>query len=156
MAKQSIQVGDLIPDFQADNHNGERVEFSARTMARPAVIYFYPKDDTPGCTAEACAFRDAFADFSDAGVDVIGISSDSVARHKAFREKHRLPYTLLADTSNGIRKAFGVPTNLFGLLPGRVTYVVNKQGKVILIFNAQLDATEHVARALKAIQSLEA
>ncbi len=156
MAKQSIKEGDFIPDFEADNHDGERLKFSAQSLTRPAVIYFYPKDDTPGCTAEACAFRDAFADFTDAGVDVIGISSDSVERHKAFREKHRLPYTLLADTTHAIRKAFGVPTNLFGLLPGRVTYVVNSQGKVIMVFNAQLDATQHIVKALKAIESLEA
>jgi peroxiredoxin Q/BCP len=155
MAKQSIKEGDLIPDFEAENHNGERMSFSAQNLVRPAVIYFYPKDDTPGCTAEACAFRDAFADFTDAGVDVIGISSDSVDKHKAFREKYRLPFTLLADTTHAIRKAFGVPTNLFGLLPGRVTYVVNQKGEVIMVFNAQLDATQHVPKALIAIEGLK-
>lgn len=155
MTKQSIKEGDLIPDFEAKNHNGEQTKISAHSIKRPVIIYFYPKDDTPGCTAEACAFRDAFADFTDAGVDVIGISSDSVEKHKAFREKHRLPFTLLADTTHAIRKAFGVPTNLFGLLPGRVTYVVNSQGMVIMVFNAQLDATQHVSKALKAIEGLK-
>lgn len=156
MSKRSLKEGDFIPDFEADNHNGQRMVFTAQSLLKPTVFYFYPKDDTPGCTAEACAFRDAFTEFTDAGVDVVGISSDSVERHRAFREKHRLPYTLLADTSNKIRTAFGVPTNLFGLLPGRVTYVVNAKGQVVMVFNAQLDATQHVTKALSAIKGLEA
>ncbi|MCB0473300.1 MAG: peroxiredoxin, partial [Flavobacteriaceae bacterium] len=116
------------------------------------VIYFYPKDDTPGCTKEACAFRDAYESFTDLGVKVIGISADSVESHKNFAEKYRLPYTLLADTGNEVRQSFGVPKSLMGLLPGRVTYVINRKGKVIYIFNSQLAAKKHITEALNALK----
>jgi thioredoxin-dependent peroxiredoxin len=117
------------------------------------VVYFYPKDDTPGCTRESCAFRDQFSDFSDAGAEVIGISSDSVASHKKFAEKHRLPFTLLSDPGGSVRKAFGVPSSL-GVLPGRVTYVIDKKGVVRHAFNSQLNPAKHVEEALAVLASL--
>ncbi|NTU57071.1 MAG: peroxiredoxin, partial [Anaerolineales bacterium] len=104
------------------------------------VIYFYPKDDSPGCTAQACSFRDQFEVFKDADAVIIGISGQSVESHKEFAEKHRLSFTLLSDEGDKIRKKFGVPTNLLGILPGRVTYLVDKGGKVIYIFNSQTQA----------------
>jgi peroxiredoxin Q/BCP len=118
----------------------------------PLVIYFYPKDDTPGCTKEACSFRDSYESFQDMGARVIGISADDVASHKAFAVKYRLPFDLLSDPGNAVRKQFGVPADLFGLIPGRVTYVFDRQGVCVKVFNAQLQAEQHMTEALKALQ----
>jgi len=112
------------------------------------VVYFYPKDDTPGCTAEACSFRDQFADFQDLGAQIVGISSDSVQSHKNFKEKHQLPYILLADTAGEVRKAFGVKGTLFGLVPGRVTFIFDKKGKLIHEFSSQINVLKHVQEAV--------
>jgi thioredoxin-dependent peroxiredoxin len=117
------------------------------------VVYFYPKDDTPGCTKASCAFRDQFTAFSDAGAEVIGISSDSVASHKAFADKFRLPFRLLSDPGGKVRAAFGVPST-FGLLPGRVTYVIDKQGVIRHAFNSQLNPLQHVDEALAVLARL--
>ena len=116
------------------------------------VVYFYPKDDTPGCTAESCSFRDSFEDFTDAGAEVIGISSDSVESHKAFAAKHNLPFTLLADTDGSVRKAFGVGKTL-GLLPGRVTYVIDPEGVVRHKFSSQFKPKSHIDEALDVIKA---
>jgi peroxiredoxin Q/BCP len=119
---------------------------------RPVVLYFYPKDDTPGCTKEACTFRDQYQDFEDAGAAVIGVSSDSPESHKKFAAKHRLPFTLLADRGGKVRTLYGVPATL-GLLPGRVTFVIDGGGVVRRVFNSQLDATRHVEEALAELRS---
>jgi peroxiredoxin Q/BCP len=154
MKRIKIQEGDTIPSFKALDHEGKQRVFTAEGLVGPTVFYFYPKDDTPGCTKEACSFRDAFADFTDAGVEVYGISADDVESHRKFREKHRLPFVLLSDPDNSIRNAFGVPRDLFGMLPGRVTYVTDARGKVLKIFNSQLNATKHVEEALNAVRTL--
>jgi len=117
------------------------------------VLYFYPKDDTPGCTKEACSFRDQYQDFQDAGAEVIGVSSDAEASHEKFAAKHRLPFVLLADRSGVVRKQYGVPATL-GLLPGRVTFVIDRQGIVRHVFNSQLQATRHVEEAIAALRAL--
>ena len=150
----SLSVGDTIPDFKALDHDGVERYFSAKMFNAPAVFYFYPKDDSPGCTKEACAFRDAYVDFSDAGVEVYGISADSVESHRAFRAAHRLPFVLLSDPDNAIRGAFGVPRDVFGMLPGRVTYVVNAQGVVVNVFNSQVNVGRHVEDALQVLKRL--
>src|SRR5690606_29106196 len=116
------------------------------------VLFFYPKDDTPGCTREACSFRDHYEAFQDAGAEVIGISGQSVESHKNFAQKHRLTYQLLSDEGNKVRKLFGVPSDLFGLLPGRVTYIANQQGKVIYVFNSQMQVEKHVEEALNVLK----
>jgi thioredoxin-dependent peroxiredoxin len=116
------------------------------------VIYFYPKDDSQGCTAQACSFRDQFDVFTEADAVIIGISGQSVESHKEFATKNRLNFTLLSDEGNKIRKLFGVPTNLLGLIPGRVTYIADKTGKVIYIFNSQTNATKHVDEALRILK----
>jgi peroxiredoxin Q/BCP len=119
------------------------------------VIYFYPKDDSPGCTAQACSFRDQFEVFTEANAVIIGISGQSVQSHKEFADKHRLSFTLLSDKGNLVRKMFGVPTNFLGLVPGRVTYVADKSGKVIYLFNSQMDAARHVDEALRILRELK-
>jgi peroxiredoxin Q/BCP len=149
-----IKVGSKIPEFTLPDQDGNSVNIKKIIGAENLVIYFYPKDDTPGCTKEACSFRDQFEDFNDLGAKVIGISSDSVKKHKNFAEKHRLPYRLLSDVDNSVRKAFGVPADLFGLLPGRVTYIVDKKGIVRHIFNSQFNAEKHVSEALEVLKDL--
>jgi peroxiredoxin Q/BCP len=147
-----LSVGTKAPDFTLNDQNGKPVTLSGFRGQKSVVVYFYPKDDTPGCTAEACSFRDQFTEFTDAGAEVIGISSDSEATHKKFADKHRLPFTLLSDKGGSVRKAFGVPAT-FGLLPGRVTFVIDKQGIVKLAFNSQINASKHVAESLSVIKA---
>jgi len=150
-----IEVGSKIPEFALPNQDGKSINSKDLTGTKNLVIYFYPKDDTPGCTKEACSFRDQFEDFTDLGAEVIGISSDSVKKHKNFAEKHRLPYTLLSDENKKVRKAFGVPADFLGLLPGRVTYIVDKKGIVRHVFNSQFNAEKHVSEALEVLRSLD-
>ena len=147
-----IKIGSTIPDIVLRNQNGELFDLKKETAGKNVVLYFYPKDDTPGCTAQACSFRDQFEDFADVNAVVIGISGQSVESHKAFAEKHRLTFTLLSDEGNKIRKQFGVPTNLFGLMPGRVTYVIDKTGKVVYIFNSQMNISGHIEESLKILK----
>jgi peroxiredoxin Q/BCP len=148
-----LGVGDRAPDFTLDDQDGRPVSLSDFRGRKNVVVYFYPKDDTPGCTKESCAFRDHYEAFRDAGAEVIGISSDSPASHKAFAEKHRLPFRLLADVDGKVRAAFGVPRTA-GLLPGRVTYVIDREGVIRHAFNSQLAATRHVDEAIEVLRRL--
>ncbi len=152
MAKK-IQINDALPAFSLPNEEGQLIDINDY-IGKPLVIYFYPKDDTPGCTKQACSFRDQFADFTDAGVTVFGISADSPASHQQFKAKYRLPFSLLSDKGNVVRKLLGVPTDLLGLLPGRVTYIIDKQGNVAHIFKSQMAAEKHVEEALATIQAM--
>ena len=144
--------GDKAPDFNAITTDGSTLKLSD-LKGRHVVLYFYPKDDTPGCTKEACSFRDQYQDFQDAGAEVIGVSSDAEASHEKFAAKYRLPFVLLADRSGAVRKQYGVPATL-GLLPGRVTFVIDRQGVVRHVFNSQLQATRHVEEAIAALRSM--
>jgi thioredoxin-dependent peroxiredoxin len=119
------------------------------------VLYFYPKDETSGCTAEACAFRDSFEVFTDAGAEVIGVSSDSVDKHAAFADHHQLPFTLLSDDKGQIRKLYGVPS-ILGMVPGRVTYVIDRTGTVRQVFNSMTNIGRHVNDALAMVKQLQA
>ena len=149
-----IQIGDKIPAFTLQNQDGTPVDIMEFIGQKTVVLYFYPKDDTPGCTKEACSFRDQYTVFQDLGCEVIGISSDAPAAHKAFALKYQLPFPLLADEKKEVRTLFGVPKSLFGLLPGRVTYIIDKTGVVRGIFNSQLNATQHIDEALKVVREL--
>ena len=148
MAK--IKEGDQMPPFRLKNQDDQWFD-STSLQGHPFVLYFYPKDDTPGCTAQACSFRDAIEEFKDIDVQVVGVSTDSPASHKAFATRHQLPFTLLSDEGNQLRKQLGVPGSLFGLLPGRVTYVVDASGIVQRIFSSQLKVKQHVKEALKVL-----
>ena len=150
-----IKIGSTIPQFTLPDQNGNPFDINSVLGKKNLVIYFYPKDDSPGCTKEACSFRDQFEVFAEADAVIIGISGQSVESHKEFAAKYRLTYTLLSDEKDKIRKLFGVPTNLFGFLPGRVTYIVDKTGNVIYIFNSQVQATKHVDEALRVLKSLK-
>ncbi len=151
----AIAVGDKAPNFTLPSQSGTNITLSQFLGKSPVVVYFYPKDDTPGCTMEACQFRDEYQAFQDAGAAVIGISSDSVSSHQQFADKHNLPFVLLSDVKNEARNAFGVPNTLW-VMPGRVTYVIDKEGVVQTIFNNMLDAKAHVAEALKTVENLTA
>jgi len=147
-----LKIGSTIPSFSLPDQNGNLFDINSVLGKKNLVIYFYPKDDSPGCTAQACSFRDQFEVFTEADAVIIGISGQSVESHKEFALKHRLTFTLLSDEGNKIRKQFGVPTNFLGLVPGRVTYVADKTGKVIYIFNSQSQATKHVDEALRILK----
>ncbi len=148
-----MRVGDKAPQFELPAHTGGQVSLKEFIGKKPVIVYFYPMDDTPGCTAESCAFRDSYEDFIEAGAEVIGISSDSPESHRRFAERHRLPFTLLSDEGGAVRKLFGVPSTL-GLLPGRVTYVLDKQGIVRHIFSSQFNPKKHVQEALRVLGGL--
>ncbi|MCL4135909.1 UNVERIFIED_CONTAM: hypothetical protein GTU68_021234 [Idotea baltica] len=148
-----LKIGDQVPEFSLKDQNNKSVDITNFIGKNPMVIYFYPKDDTPGCTKEACKFRDEFEAFTDLEVKVIGISADDVESHKNFADKYRLPFTLLADTENKVRKLFGVPKSMLGLVPGRVTYVVNNKGTIIHIFNSQFGAEKHITEALNKLKA---
>ena len=143
----SLKIGKRIPEFTLNNQEGKSVHIPNDIDGNAAVIFFYPKNFTPGCTREACSFRDAFQDFTDLGVSVIGISSDNEASHQKFANKFNLPYTLLADSENKARKLFDVKSKLLGLLPGRETFVFNKDGELVYKFES-LDATPHIKKSL--------
>ena len=150
-ASKTLAVGGKAPDFRLPNADGQLVALSEYRGA-PVVVYFYPKDDTPGCTAEACTFRDQYEDFKQAGAEVIGISSDAPDRHAQFAGKHRLPFVLLSDQDGAVRKAYGATT--LGILPGRVTFVIDRDGIIRHIFSSQLRAKQHVAEAIAVLKTL--
>ena len=151
--KSKIEVGDKVPVFSLKDQDGNNFNISDYIGKKALVIYFYPKDDTPGCTKEACTFRDEFAQFRDLNAKIIGISGDDVESHKKFVEKYNLPFTLLADTKNEVRKLFGVPKSM-GLIPGRVTYIVDLKGKVVHIFDSMSNAEMHIEEALNSLNKI--
>lgn len=152
---KKIEAGSQIPVFSLPDQNGKEFSITSVLGKKNLVIYFYPKDDTPGCTKEACSFRDQYEVFAEADAVIIGISGQSVESHKQFAEKHHLNFTILSDEGDRVRKQFGVPVNFLGLLPGRVTYIVDKSGKVVYVFNSQTQATKHVDEALRILKGLK-
>lgn len=147
-----IIKGSTIPSFNLPDQDGNMFSIDSVLGDKNLVIYFYPKDDTPGCTKEACSFRDQYESFTGVDAMVIGISSDDVESHRKFADKYHLKFTLLSDEGGQVRKLFGVPGNLLGIIPGRVTYVVNKQGEVIHVFNSQSNAEQHISESLQALK----
>jgi peroxiredoxin Q/BCP len=148
-----LKVGDKIPNFKAKDTEGNDFDSQDYIGKKPLVIYFYPKDNTPGCTAQACSFRDQYEDFKDLGAEVIGISGDSVDSHQKFAKRYKLPFILLSDNYKKIRKLFGVPSNMFGMIPGRVTYVTDRNGEIKMVFDSMM-ATKHIPKALEAVKDL--
>jgi len=151
---ETLEVGDQVPRFVLKDQNGLDVDIADYIGKKKLVIYFYPKDESPGCTKEACAFRDSFADYTDAGAMVIGINSGSVASHRAFAEKHGLPFTLLSDPGNRVLKLFGVKNVLF--LTGRETFLIGLDGKLAFKYRALMNATEHNNKVLEFLEKDDA
>ena len=152
-AQRRPGVGDPAPDFALPNAAGEMVRLSDFRGKKEVVLYFYPKDNTPGCTAEACAFRDNYDVITDMDAEVIGVSSDSQASHQGFAAQYGLQFLLLSDVDGVARKAFDVPASL-GILPGRVTYVIDKQGIIRNVFTSQVNINKHIAEALATLREL--
>ena len=149
--KGKVEVESVAPDFTLPSQAGEMVSLKDFVGTKPIVLFFYPKDDTPGCTKQACAFRDDYEEFGKLDAEVIGISSDSVDSHRRFASRHDLPFTLLSDEGGKVRKLYGVQ-NSFGLFPGRVTYVIDEEGMVRHIFSSQLGVERHVEEAIEALR----
>lgn len=147
----ALQIGDKIPNFIAKDSNDVFFDSATFIGKIPVVIYFYPKDNTPGCISEACSFRDQYEDFKDLGAEVIGVSGDSVQSHQKFAKQYKLPFILLSDNDKKLRKLFGVKSSLLGLMPGRVTYVADKEGIIRLIFDSMV-AKSHIPKALAMIK----
>ena len=148
---QEIKVGSKVPEFKLVDQTGKEFDINDVLGKKKLVIYFYPKDETPGCTKEACYFRDQYEVFQKADAMIIGISGQSVESHKEFAENHKLPFTLLSDTTNATRKLFGVRTSP---IPGRVTFVVDKSGKVVYVFDSLMQATKHVDEAMRILKEM--
>lgn len=146
----ALQVGDHIPHFTAVDSNGNPFDIQDYS-AQPLIIYFYPKNETRVCTEQACSFRDQYEDFKALGAEVIGISSDSVKSHQKFAAHHHLPFILLSDNDKTLRKLFGVPNDYFGLIPGRTTYVIDKNGIIRLIFDST-SGRIHIEKALEILK----
>lgn len=155
MAKSGVEFGDKAPEFTVEGHDGGAFALGDYLGKKVVVLYFYPKDGTPTCTAEACAFRDSFEDFAQAGAVVVGVSADSLAKHREFAERQRLPFTLLSDGDGKLRKLFGVKSVLW-TVPWRVTFVIDKQGVVRHKFSALFEGDKHVREALAIVRQLAA
>lgn len=150
---KAVEIGDRIPDFELFDQHGQcirRVDFHGK----PLVIFFYPKDHTPGCTAEACSFRDYESEFQAAGAQVIGINDAEVSKHKSFADKYDLKYPLLSDPGQLVRKSFGASGLLFNTVANRITYVTDDSHKVAYIFKSLFRANNHVYESLDFIKEL--
>ena len=151
---EKVNVGDKAPDFELVKPDGSLFRLKDQLKEKNVVLYFYPKDNTPGCTKQACEFRDQYEVFKEHDAEVVGISGDSAHSHETFEKSHRLPFVLLSDKGNQVRNLFGVPRK-FGIIPGRVTYVIDKNGVVRYIFNSMTKPLEHVKNALDVLKSIE-
>lgn len=149
-----IQVGDPAPNFTLPSASGETVHLHDFLGKSNVILYFYPKDNTYACTVESVSFRDNYDDFVKADAVVIGVSSDSPKSHAQFAGKFNLPFQLLSDQKNSVRKLYGVPPT-FKVIPGRVTYVIDKKGIVRYIFSSQFSPRSHVEHALDALKEIE-
>ena len=145
-------IGDKCPVFSLYNQENQLISVEDYIGKKNMIIYFYPKDNTPGCTKEACAFRDAMQNLNNLDCEVFGISADSIQSHKSFAQRYQLTFQLLSDSNNQVRKQFKVPANLFGLIPGRVTYIVNKSGIISHLINSQTNPEKHIQETLEFIR----
>ena len=151
----SIEIGDKVPEFVLPDQNGQLFDVTEHLGKKKLVIFFYPKDGSLSCTKEACYFRDINDLFEEAGAEVVGISEQSVESHYHFSTANRLNYKILSDSQNRVRKLFGVPSRAFGLIPGRVTYVINIKGELVYIFDSQTKIQRHVDEALRIVLVLK-
>jgi peroxiredoxin Q/BCP len=154
-AMNALAVGSRVPPFVLKDQDGQAFDIASVVGKKNLVVYFYPKDDTPGCTREACSFRDQYERFAEADALVIGISADDAESHKAFADKYRLRHTLLSDPENEVHKMFGVFPGVMGWLAGRVTFVVNKEGRVVHTFNSHFQADRHIDESLQALKGMD-
>lgn len=149
-----LPLGSRAPDFELKSQSKELVRLSEVTAQSVVVLFFYPKDNTPGCTAESCAFRDAYSVFRDAGADVIGVSRDSVASHESFATEQRLNFRILSDTDGAVHEIYRVKDTIPFLVPGRETFVIDRDGVIRHHFSSQIRAKRHVEEALRIVSYL--
>ena len=149
-----LKVGDKAPDFTLPSQMGDNVTLSEFLGKKAIVLYFYPKDESPGCTREACSFRDSYDVFTELGAEVLGVSSQSVESHKSFATHHGLPFLLLSDADGKVRQFYGVPATM-GVIPGRVTFIIDKKGVVRHVFSSQFQPEKHIEEALRILKELE-
>jgi peroxiredoxin Q/BCP len=152
--RSELKIGDPAPAFSLRDQNDGLFSLSDYTGEKILVIYFYPRDESSGCTKEACSFRDNYNEFTKAGAMVIGINSGTTESHRKFIQHHQLPFTLLSDPGNKVLKMFGVKTKFF--ITGRETFVIDKSGKIAFIFDSFIHATDHEKEALSFIKNLQA
>lgn len=154
--KKMLNEGDSAPDFEIRLSNGESFPLSRLRGKRNVVLFFYPKDFTPGCTAEVCSFRERYEDITRFDALLLGVSYDDEKSHEAFMRKHRLPFSLISDHDRSIARAYGVDARLGGLLPGakRVTFVIDKQGIIRRILHYEVLVARHVAGVVETLQQL--
>ena len=148
---QILNVGARVPEFKLPDQNGKMFDINSVLGKKKLVIYFYPKDESIGCTKEACTFRDDYSVFNESDAMIIGISGQSVQSHKEFADKYKLPFTLLSDKDNAVRKMFGVKISP---IPGRVTFVVDKTGHVVYNFDSLVEPEKHVAEAMRILKTM--
>ncbi|MBN1681932.1 peroxiredoxin [Candidatus Bathyarchaeota archaeon] len=144
----NLKPGDKAPDFTLLDQDGEAVSLSS-FKGRKVVLFFYPKDFSPGCTSQACHFRDSYEDFTDVGAEVVGVSADSVESHKRFVNSYLLPYTLLSDKGGDVAKLYGVSGFI---LPGRTTFIIGGDGVILKVFSSQTNMKAHIDESLKILR----
>jgi len=148
-----VKIGDKAPGFTLPNQDGAFVSLSDYYKQNNVVLFFYPKDFSPGCTTQACSFRDHYEDFTDLGAEVVGISSDSVGSHKKFLDEYLLPFTLLSDKDGKVRSLYG-STKVFGFLPGRYTFIIDREGIIRHIFTSETNMKKHIDEALRFLREI--
>lgn len=151
---QKLEVGNKAPDFTLADQNGVPVKLSEKTAKGIVVLFFYPKDSSAGCTAEACAFRDSYEDFQDAGAEVIGVSNGSLEDKQKFIRKNRLPFTLLNDAEGSVERMYGIERGFLGITMGRITYVIDRNGVIQHKFESRINMGAHASEALEIVKAL--
>lgn len=150
----NVKVGESAPDFSLPNEENKLVSLSDYREKSSVVLFFYPKDFSPGCTSQACHFRDNYEDFTDLGATVLGISGDSVETHKKFLDQYLFPFSLLSDKGDQVRKIYGA-TKGFGLLPGRYTFVIDKNGIIRYIFTSETNMKKHIDESIRILKEIK-
>tara|TARA_B100001758_G_C18411346_1_gene615957 strand:+ start:1814 stop:2272 length:459 start_codon:yes stop_codon:yes gene_type:complete len=150
----TLDIGDIFPNFSLKDENNNDFNLSENLNDKHLVIYFYPKDETPGCTKQACHFRDSHEDFLKFDCKVIGISADTVESHFNFKSKYNLPFTLLSDNNNSLRNKIGIPKDFLGLVPGRYTFLIKKTGEIIFTFHSSINMKSHIEEALSTLKKM--
>ena len=150
-----MKIGDSFPEIEFTNQHGKLIDFEKNIGNTRMVFFFYPKDFTPGCTKEACGFRDNYDAFEKLNCKVYGVSSDSEKRHLRFAKKFKLNFDLITDSGNHLATLFKVKRNLFGLIPGRVTFIFDEKGTCQGSFNSMRDAEGHIKYALNCLDGLK-
>ena len=147
----SLKIGEKAPDFSLLDQDGKIR--SLKKLQKPLVLFFYPKDNTPGCTAEACSFRDEYEEFKKLNYEVWGVSGDSTESHNQFAKTYKLPFPLLFDSNNSLRRAFRI-SNFLGVIPGRVTFIIDKNKTIIHLYSNLANGPAHVEESIKFIKTL--